>query len=250
MNKIIFTFILIFILSCEKQEPIIYDIPQAGIQFYLSDSDIEAGADTKLEQNFAFMYEQQGWNTYYFGDRKKTDTISLVVSFMGYKSDTIREFRLKMVDLRDSTLGLKQSIKKDLDTTSVKFMNPYFFGKNQSLDTVKIVLLRPKQRGHYQIGVTFDTEFEGSMFAKGVKEQAVYRMFLSDRYEKPGNWDRELKPFVGEFSEEKYAFMVTSLNTKDFYSWQFEWSGYLTKLKEALEEYNREHPDNPKDFTF
>ena len=59
----------------------------------------------------------------------------------------------------------------------------------------------------------------------------------------------------GEYSEEKYAFMVKVLRTSyQYFSWipgsNWAYDGGVTDLINALNAYNAEHPDAPKDFTF
>ena len=67
-----------------------------------------------------------------------------------------------------------------------------------------------------------------------------------------GSWEDEK---YGEYSEEKYAFMVKVLRTSyQYFSWipgsNWAYDGGVTDLINALNAYNAEHPDAPKDFTF
>ncbi|MEI3420843.1 MAG: hypothetical protein V8R91_07230 [Butyricimonas faecihominis] len=57
-----------------------------------------------------------------------------------------------------------------------------------------------------------------------------------------------MRVVVGEFSEDKYAFMVTILGK--LYDPYANWSSDIATLLEALNEYNASHPGEEKDFTF
>ena len=55
--------------------------------------------------------------------------------------------------------------------------------------------------------------------------------------------------YYGEYSPEKHAFMVTVLKMTNFDNTRIVREN-KQKLHEALERYNKEHPNAPKDFTF
>ena len=47
---------------------------------------------------------------------------------------------------------------------------------------------------------------------RGVVEKSILRLDIKDVYEQPEGWD-ERQEWLGEFDEEKYAFMVTVSKT-------------------------------------
>ena len=75
---------------------------------------------------------------------------------------------------------------------------------------------------------------------------------VSDRYPKPAGWD-DVK--YGEYSEEKYAFWVTVMQTvyENAFFLEADWSYNLNITKVLLKEldkYNAAHPGNHKPFDF
>lgn len=234
MNKYIYISFLFLLLGCQKEGIVSYDQEKDCIQFHYNAEKNEMVFD----YNFAEQFVRSGRNTVYLGDSIFRDTISLYLSLMGHAVDFDREFKLKGVPI----VGLDT-----LPLATVEFYPSYTFRANQLIDTIQIVLIRPEERGKYALGVTFDFEDGNSIFDSGAEELSVYQLMISDRYEKPGLWDMR-KDYTGEFSEEKYAFMVTVLQA--LFSMNSDWGTDNQTLRDALEEFNRENPDHPKDFTF
>ena len=239
MNKCMCIGIFLLLLGCQKEGILSFEQAKDGIQFNYNPN----GDEMTLNYDFAFQAIEQRdkYNrvTYiYLGDSITVDTIPLCVSLLGEASDVDREFKLKAVPL---------DLVEELPLGEVKFLPQYIFRANQLLDTVQVVLVRPKSRGKYAVGITFDLEEGNAAFSSGVEEQNLYKVIISDRYEKPENWD-ECKNALGEFSEEKYAFMVTILHVK--YSPSLDWGAYNVVLREKLAEYNQNHPNALKDFDF
>ena len=234
MNKYIYIGFLFLLLGCQKEGIVSFEQEKDCIQFHYN---VEKNEMT-YEYNFAEQFIGSGWNVTYLGDSISRDTISLFLSLMGHAADVDREFKLKGVPI------------VDLDTLPLAIVEFYpsdIFKANRLIDTIQIVLIRPDKRGRYGLGVTFDLEDGNSIFDTGAEELSVYRLMISDRYEKPGQWDMRAD-YTGEFSEEKYAFMVTVLQVQfDIYN---DWGTDNQTLRDALETFNRENPDHPKDFTF
>lgn len=240
MKKIIYISLLLIAAACQKEEVFLYDQAKNSIQFNLKPEKM------KLDYNFATQtYRgdvEMPWGEIVkgekcYGDSLQRDTISLPLSILGLASENPHEFKLKAVPVKgqDST-----------KLAEVEFFPSYTFKAGQLADTIQIILLRPEERGEYTIGVTFDLD-ENSSLAMGAEEQSVYRLNISDRYKKPTEW-YILEFCFGEFSEEKYAFMVSVLQIQ--FSMQTYSPGLVPKLIDALNAYNAANPDNPKDFTF
>lgn len=234
MKQLLYIGLFLLVWGCEKNEVPVYDLQKSSIQFnYKADA-------MKLDYDFAFQYETEKdpWGyeyRYYYGDSLQRDTISLYISALGFAEGQDREFSLKTVPVKgqDSTL-----------LADIEFLPSYHLRANHLIDTIQVVLLRPAQRGRYTIGITFDLDAD-SAFELGVEEQNVYQVNISDRYPKPYDWS-EAEYYLGEYSEEKYAFYVTVLQ-KPLEFWAF-WDN--AALRQALDEYNAANPDSPKDFTF
>lgn len=234
MKQLLYIGLILLVWGCEKNEVPVYEQQKSSIQFnYKPDA-------MKLDYDFAFQYkaEKDPWGyeyRYYYGDSLQRDTISLYISALGFAEGQDREFSLKTVPVKgqDSTM-----------LADIEFMPSYHLRANHLIDTIQVVLLRPAQRGRYTIGITFDLDAD-SAFELGVEEQNIYQVNITDRYPKPVDWS-EAEYYLGEYSEEKYAFYVTVLQKPLEYwaSWDNE------ALRQALDEYNAAHPDAPKDFTF
>lgn len=238
MKRIIYILaVMLSVTACTNQEILIYDVRRDGIQFDDKDGTF------RTDYNFAFQYEMveqsDEWSSWevqsYYGDALREDKVRLVVSIMGWASDVDRKFRLKAAE------------GEGLSPELVRFEDEYIFHANRLVDTVEVTLLRLAARGTYKTVVTFDLEGSHEDFAAGAEEKLKYTFNISDRYPKPYEWDGR-EPWLGEYSEEKYAFMVTVLNK--VYNYWMEWDVYNQELRDALDEYNAAHPDNPKDFTF
>ena len=145
---------------------------------------------------------------------------------------------------------------EDQDSSKVAevVFEPYYsLAPNQLKDTIKITVLRPKTRGTYTVGITVDTEGKGAFFDKGVVEKSILRLDIKDVYEQPEGWD-ERQEWLGEFDEEKYAFMVTvskqAFSKENNHMWN-ETDKYNLELREALDEFNANAaPEDRKKFKF
>lgn len=155
---------------------------------------------------------------------------------MGHAVDYDREFRLKAVVAEGTD---------EVAKTFLEFEPSYVFRAGQLKDTVEVYVLNPGARVNYTIGIVLDTENSDPSLELGATEKNEYQVLLSNRYPQPSQWDASV---VGEFSEDKYAFMVTILGK--LYDPYANWSSDIATLLEALNEYNASHPGEEKDFTF
>ncbi len=234
-NKIYYIILLsVIFLSCSDSDDLLYNQDKDGIQF--------AGINGSYVSNidFAFQYTQKadewGYPTnYYYGDSIKSLTIKLPLSIMGWEANKEREFKIKVVD------------QDGYSTDLIDLEDSYKFVADKLIDTLEVTLLRPDVRGSYKVEVTFDTDYPGAEFAFGAQEKSTFTFNISDIYPKPSDWDGRAA-WLGEYSEEKYAFIVTVLNIK--YEYYVDWGWYNLKLRKELDKYNAANPDNPKDFTF
>lgn len=240
MKNILYIGILLILLgACQEEETPLFRRGNDGIQF-----NYDAGKAV-LDYNFAEQYHVKNGTKVYYGDSFLQDTVSLYLTLSGLASDREREFKLKTV-LMD-----KQDSAK---VAEVVLEDSYRFKANQTEDTIRLVVKRPAGRGLYTVGVTFELSDPGMEFSDGVVEKMVYRLNISDRYTvAAGFWDAAMYLY-GEYSEEKYAFIVTvtgMIVDPNDYMWWMWTADYdrLKKVQDALKAYNDAHPDNPKDFT-
>lgn len=228
MKRIVyFILILSFFWGCRKEEAFRYADPVGGLQFGYS--------TLERDVNFSFMKNAEGR---YLGDSIQSDTLKLALDVVGFPLDKDRAVVL------DTLLVAGQDSGR---VARVTFLPPYTFRAGRHKDTLKFVLHRPPARGVYVVGLTFDWDRTSADFGKGVKERSVYKLKVTDRYPKPEKWNNT---YFGEYTEEKYAFYVTVIGEIMDNFKAVNGQNYNRKLRAALEEYNREHPEMPKDFTF
>lgn len=226
---------LLLAAACSNEEIPMYSLNDDGIQFEYKPGYFQTDFD------FAFYHKQEydDWGypmeAYYYGDALREHQVEMVVSLMGWPAEEDRTFRLK------ATEG------EGLSPELIRLDESYTFRAGMLTDTIEVTLLRPALRGKYKVEVTFDTDGAETDFAPGAEEKLVYTFNITDRYPKPSDWDGR-KAWLGEYSEEKYAFVVTTINKK--YGFYVDWGMYNQRLRDALDEYNAAHPANPKDFTF
>ena len=242
MRKYIIYIALLFVSLAACQEDAIpgYMIDRDGLQFNYDTNKMQL--DYRFIEQFRVdtIWEWGYPRTYnhYFGDSLLRDTLFLQVCLMGHSGVEDREFKLKTV-LLDG--------QDPATMAEVEFFPSYKFPAGQLRDSFQFVILLPEVRGDYTVGITFDLDESDPYFESGAVEKKVYKLRVSNRYPKPDFWDTR-KDYLGEYSEEKYAFMVSVLH--ELFNMYSEWDVRNVTLREKLQEYNDEHPGNSKDFTF
>lgn len=236
MKRLIYISIVLFFtaLACTKEEIPVYDLGKDGIQFEYGDGE--------FSQQFDFSFQsyqgQDDWGypmTKYYGDSIREKKIQLLVSIVGWSSEKERKFKVKAEG------------GDGYDPTLVALDEFYTIRAGRYTDTIEITLLRPSQRGRYKVKLSFDAESPGTDFEFGAEEKLEYTFDIVDSYPKPSDWDGRIA-WLGEYSEEKYAFIVTVTNMK--YGYYVDWGMYNQLLRDELDRYNSENPTNPKDFSF
>lgn len=226
--------LITFFFSCSKDELVHYQEDKDGIQFEYKSNQFKTIFD------FAFQFEMRPdeWGypmPYYYGDVLQEQKVKMIVSLLGRESDSDRYFNLKA----KSGEGLHPEL--------IVFEDQYVFRAGLRIDTVEVTLKRPVQRGEYNIEVVFDIADKQNDFGIGVSEKSMYTFQIRDKYPKPNDWDGRIA-WLGEYSEDKYAFIVSELNI--VYGYYVDWGQYNEQLRDALTQYNKKHPDKTKDFTF
>ncbi len=249
IKNILYLCLLSFlVMSCEHKESFLYD-SKDGLYFTLPQTSLNPWSTEKPEEfsktiDFAFRKTGQKDANYmydlYYGDSLRTDTLRLIVAVAGHFTDQNREYNLKATTLADS-VGLAE----------IQFFNPYCIEAGKSQDTAIVVITRTFQRGITGANITFDIE-NSPAFASSIYGWNNFQINVSDCYPIPKNWDAEK---YGDYSEEKYAFWVTVMETtyeNESLIFDNNWMplDIVAKLNKALKEYNTAHPDNEKDFDF
>lgn len=235
-------------ISCEKKESFLYEETD-GLYFALpgaAEKPWTSEEPDKFDEKIDFAFRKTGqkdgnwmYDLYYW-DSLRTYTMRLLVAVAGKTSEQAREYSLKTLPLADS-----------IETAEIQFFNPYRIEAGQMQDTAIIVINRPAKRGEFGVKVTFDIT-NSPDFGSSIYGWNSHNLTVVDRYPEPNRWDENQ---YGEYSEEKYAFWVTVLQTTYENRWNMfdqNWMpiDIVKVLNDALREYNTTHPDNKKDFTF
>ena len=239
---VIISVLLFSLAACQEKEILGYSIERDGLQFDYDTNEMRVTVDFMQEYRIDTMWYSgiPGEGSYYTsrwytGDSLLKKKIQLNLSMMGHAVDYDREFRLKAVVAEGTD---------EVAKTFLEFEPSYVFRAGQLKDTVEVYVLNPGTRVNYTIGIVLDTENSDPSLELGAMEKNEYQVLLSNRYPQPSQWDASV---VGEFSEDKYAFMVTILGKLYDHA---DWSTDLATLSEALNKYNASHPGEEKDFTF
>jgi len=240
---VIISVLLFSLAACQEKEILGYSIERDGLQFDYDTNEMRVTVDFMQEYRIDTVWYSgvpgEGYyytSRWYTGDSLLKKKIQLNLSMMGHAVDYDREFRLKAVVAEGTD---------EVAKTFLEFEPSYVFRAGQLKDTVEVYVLNPGARVNYTIGIVLDTENSDPSLELGATEKNEYQVLLSNRYPQPSQWDASV---VGEFSEDKYAFMVTILGK--LYDPYANWSSDIATLLEALNEYNASHPGEEKDFTF
>lgn len=250
MTKNILSICLVALLaySCEQKESFTFTETD-GLYFTLSGSGEQPWTSAEPETlNYGINFplaetgemDMYGYFPYVYGDTPRTDTIRLFIAVAGNSSDQPREYHLKAEPVNDS-IGMA-----DIVLPEVCILAPHAVK-----DTVIVCINSPRGIGEFAAAILFDKE-KSPAFPGNITGWDRYEIQALNRYPKPESWEEQR---YGEFSEEKYAFMVKVLRTSYQYfymvpgsTWTYD--GGVSDLITALTAYNKEHPDAPKDFTF
>lgn len=235
--------VLLFSLAaCQEKEIIGYSIERDGLQFDYDVDRMNVTVDFSQEYRPDTIWYGEPGNSDYFESRRYTGDsllkkkIRLNLSLMGHAADNDREFRLKAVVVEGGDENA---------TTFLEFDPSYVFRAGQLKDTVNVYVLNPVVRESYMIGIVLDAENSDPSLEFGAVEKNKFQVQLNNRYPRPSGWDEST---VGEFSEDKYAFMVTILG-KLYDPWA-NWSEDVKTLIKALSDFNEKHPGEEKAFIF
>lgn len=183
------------------------------------------------------------------GDSVNTLTIKLILRVMGWEADHDRKV----------SLNVRPAVPEDSRTlanheisgpANLHMKLPAIIRQGRLRDTLVVTVERPSQRqAYYASVIEITAEQSTHEFLQGPEEGLKQVFIVTDHYEKPSYWGSLLDYYYGEYSPEKHAFMVTVLKMTNFDNTRIVREN-KQKLHEALERYNKEYPNAPKDFTF
>lgn len=244
MKKYLFLIFLTALFACEEDDLVRYAQEKDSLQFAEDNDDL-------AHFNFAdATYRDEDGHVCYYGDSLKVKRFeSVIVDLQGFPAPDERPYKLKAVLLEG----------QDPATQAEVVFEPYYsLAPNALKDTISLSVVRPPKRGTYRVGITLDTEGPDAFFEKGTYEHAVLEFEIKDTYEEPADW-KFRTDWLGEFDEEKYAFMV-SVTQQPFSRtgglWQEidQWENtdrFNVAIREALAEFNRNaRPEDRKQFAF
>lgn len=237
MKNYIYVTLLCGLVACQEDELVHYSQEMDALQF---SREYERSKDF----NFATAYEEKDEGNYYYGDSLRETRMSVIMQLQGFPTPDERPYKLKavLVEGQDSS-----------KVAEVVFEPYYSLSPNQLLDTVKFTVLRPKARGNYTVGIALETDGDDVFFEKGAGECSVFQLNIADRYDEPDDW-KYRQEWLGEFDQEKYAFMVTIGNKlfsrNDYRMWE-RTDLYNADLRAALAAFNASVPETDrKNFDF
>lgn len=249
MKRYMLFMFLFGLFACQEDDLVMYSQEKDAMQFLV---DEEQGISSKLEFNFAtatYTRQENGVDAvYYYGDSLASmtyeDKNSIILELQGFPSPDERPYKLKTVLLEG------QDSSK---VAQVVFDSYYSLAPNTLRDTIQLTVIRPEKRGTYRVGIMVDTDNSYGFFEKGAVENSILELEIKDVYEEPEDWAAR-KEWLGEFDEEKYAFMVTysqrPFSRANNYMWN-ETDAYNQELRRALEAFNASaEPEDRKGFTF
>jgi len=205
--------------ACSQDEVDFYDKGSNGIYFNYDD-----------EENLS--------NTVNFADYVLTDPSeveqTLKLQLLGYVADNDRHFVLKTREVEGYPLA---NITVDTNTLPAGA---------HDLD-VAYKVGKPEEMGvTYAVEIYLDPTDAASELGEGVEGFDKYTVYVKEEYSEPADWVYPAGEYLGDFTAEKYKFMVKVTGMTDFYTnSKWDWGGsYVTAAVDSIREYNKANPDN------
>ena len=218
----------------------------------------EVDRDTAVNFYSRLVLSEGGVPAYYFGDtgEQTIDTVELVVGYTGMLQTEGFYYKLKGFPEEMGDGVCRFSYVRDSLTPSDVPQDAAYFEGGAVNDTVRLIM-EPETYGDFYFTVGFDST--GVQYA-GAEECNRWHLSVYNSYDADyGTEESWPEAWLGEFSQEKHAFMQTTIHLRFN---QFFINGFSAcsaadikhyiwePLTDALAAYNSEHPEAPLDFTF
>ncbi|MDE5612128.1 MAG: DUF4843 domain-containing protein [Odoribacter sp.] len=187
----------------------------------------------------------------------KTD--SMEFSFLTYSSE-IQSFQVDVVAWvmgpvadHDRTVNLEAGAGTTAGAHLYSFPTTFTVAAGENKVIVPVILKRAPELKNGQVRLNLRV-LPSADFAVGNNEENHLLIKWNDIISQPKNWDEKLSEFFGDYSEEKYRFMLDYSSEPDgFAETELDWSAlrnYNIIFTTKLYEYNQAHPENRLTFSF
>lgn len=230
MRKTIYIYgilVIVLLISCQKYEMPKYE-EEGRINFMAYD---QWGYERDDPSYFTWT-KNFGINK--LGENLLVDTVKIGVKITG---DTVSYPRKVAFKVRDIT---EEGVK-------IRFLDNYVVPAGTGKAAVKLIVERPAQR-NLVCRSELEFDYEQSDFKRGTVERQIYKFEASDVVNmellgiNEAYWNDYPVYFVGNWSETKARFIITTLGITSFATWD-PWGDAKTLYKE-LEKY-KANPANP-----
>lgn len=229
----------------------IFSILLSGLLFIITSCEENKMAEYKNEPALYFENTTYGQKDsinhsfFIYNDDITFDTVWVVICTMGFPADYDRPVNLIQTNLNDEDAAIP-------DIHFIAFNNPDIqkyicVPSNQVRAKIPIVFLRDKSIASKKVRLEL-TIGSNEYFRPGINEWTNFVITTTDMAVKPTNWDTLWAPYMGSWGSTKMKLIINSTGFTDFDNRPSDIS-YLKWLaataKQALIDYNAEHPDSP-----
>lgn len=205
--------------SCAREEVPFYDKSSNGIYFNYDNT-----SQLKDTVNFAD----------YVLDSPDEITSNLNLRLVGYVTDTDRKFAIKTREV------------DGLPMPQIELGEGVLPAGTADL-SISYTLHKPEQRDQmYAVEIYLDSEDASSDLGEGIEGYDKYTLYVTEQYKEPSGWSYPAGTYLGEWTADKYIFMVHVTGMTDFYS-QNKWynGNFAGDAVDSIRTYNQAHPDTP-----
>ncbi len=278
--------ILFFAASCDQDHVELWNDEQVGMYFVVADgkedevhetifggaytaeagiwftwTDKEFPNDYVAPMVYQQLVQQDDYQPrFYLGDSAlmEPDTVQLVVAYSGMKQEGDFHYRLVQEAKEGSNIS-EISFWRDSVAALEETGNEFIFKVDQVKDTINLLVLKPSEYGYFEFDIKFDSIVP---VVPGIAEYDRLAFEVSNSYALEAGivWPTK---WLGEFSEEKHAFMQTVIHlkcdaafvaglpmVKEYMGGNATIKKYIyDPLVKALKKYNDSHEED-KPFTF
>jgi len=204
--------------SCSQEEVDYYDKSYNGIYFNYNDEE-----ELNTTVNFADYVAEE------LNEVEQTVDLNL----LGYVSDADRRFVLKTREVDGYPLATVTVEDNILPAGEHELKCKYKVSKPAELDKT------------YAVELYFDPIDTYSDLGEGAEGFDKYIVYVTESYSEPSSWSYPAGNYLGEFTSEKYKFMVKLTGLTDFYTYSNWKNSYASQAVDQIRAYNKEHPDAP-----
>lgn len=204
--------------SCSPEEVDYYDKNHNGIYFNYEDE-----KDLSRTINFA--------DSVLTNPDEIEQTVNL--NLLGYVSDVDRRFVIKTREVEGYPLATATVEDNVLPAGAHAMKAKFKVAKPEEMDQT------------YAVELYFDPDDSGSDLGEGAEGFGSYIVYVTESYTEPRQWSYPAGSYLGEFTSEKYKFMVQLTGKTNFYNYQNWQNSYASQAVDEIRAYNKEHPDEP-----